>query len=184
MKDFNIGEWKNRLLKENTNTNIKGILRKEEYNDDEWYYVESKSYLGDILLHRNLLNQLGDKINNLVGKEGNWEVEVWNHIGDKPEYRVTKYIDDKDPAKDHFAKAEDNLYKKVTGEEPKASSGNKFRDVKEEFYGEGSNPVQDFLEQIYTLQSEENYSKEQSLKFYNDLIKGIQRLIKEKEEDE
>jgi hypothetical protein len=36
-----------------------------------------------------------------------------------------------DPAKDHFANAEDNLYKKVTGEEPKASTKNKFRDVKE-----------------------------------------------------
>jgi len=40
-----------------------------------------------------------------------------------------------DPAKDHFAQAEDNLYKKVTGEEPKASSGNKFRDPKEGFMG-------------------------------------------------
>jgi hypothetical protein len=36
-----------------------------------------------------------------------------------------------DPAKDHFSKAEDNLYKKVTGEEPKASTKNKFRDIKE-----------------------------------------------------
>ncbi len=32
---------------------------------------------------------------------------------------------------DSYSKAEDNLYKKVTGEEPKASSKNKFRDVKE-----------------------------------------------------
>lgn len=38
---------------------------------------------------------------------------------------------EEDPAKDHFEKAEDNLYKAVTGEEPKASSKNKFRDVKE-----------------------------------------------------
>jgi hypothetical protein len=33
--------------------------------------------------------------------------------------------------KDSFAQAEDNLFKKVTGEEPKASTKNKFRGVKE-----------------------------------------------------
>ena len=45
--------------------------------------------------------------------------------------RLLKENTEVDPAKDHFAKAEDNLYKKVTGEEPKASNANKFRDVKE-----------------------------------------------------
>lgn len=37
----------------------------------------------------------------------------------------------KDKKEDEFLKAQDNLYKKVTGEEPKASTKNKFRDLKE-----------------------------------------------------
>ena len=45
---------------------------------------------------------------------------------------------DEDPAKDHFEKAEDNLYKAVTGEDPKVSSQNKFREEPKEELSEGS----------------------------------------------
>lgn len=44
---------------------------------------------------------------------------------------ITENSTEPSKEKDSFAQAEDNLYKKVTGEEPKASSANKFRDLKE-----------------------------------------------------
>ncbi len=81
-----------------------------------------------------------------------------------------------DPAKDHFANAEDQLYRRVTGEEPKASSANKFRDLKEDESKNGS--IEYILDQIKKdLEYGEFSNRTEKIQYLEDIMKGIQSII-------
>lgn len=72
---------------------IKGILKKIEYGDDIYYYVESDNM--NIRLSNNFLNNTDEKVlDGFLDKENEWEIIEWNYRSDNPEekYRVNGII--------------------------------------------------------------------------------------------
>lgn len=97
-----------------------------------------------------------------------FDVHKWNR---------ERYLNEANEAdqKDEFSKAEDKLYKAVTGEEPKASTKNKMREpIKEESYEEF-----DIMDKI---QGElDHMNPEDHIEFLQGIIGFCQNEIKELE---
>ena len=67
-----------------------GKLHKEEYKEDEVYYVDIPE-LGYIIVSDKLIDKIGNEmLDSLIGKEGKWNVIVYNSFSNNPQekYRV------------------------------------------------------------------------------------------------
>jgi hypothetical protein len=67
-----------------------GTLHKEEFNEDEVYYVDIPE-LGNIIVSNKLIDKIGkEMLDSLVGKEEKWDVIEYNSLSNNPQekYRV------------------------------------------------------------------------------------------------
>jgi hypothetical protein len=71
---------------------VSGVLDKVDFNDSIVYYVNTD--MGDIYVSTKVVDEIGDKIDNLLGTEGEWEYIVWDHIQTNPsaKYKIVKYL--------------------------------------------------------------------------------------------
>lgn len=63
----------------------------------------------------------------------------------------------KTPKDNNFSQASDKLYKKVTGEDPKPASKNKFRDIKESHNSGIYESIEDDLDNMISINDQIDY---------------------------
>jgi hypothetical protein len=70
-----------------------GTLHKEEFNEDEVYYVDIPE-LGNIIVSDKLISKIKN-IDDFLEKEKKWKVFKFNYLADNPQekYRVVDLLD-------------------------------------------------------------------------------------------